>query len=256
MDVDFGMRSGDYAEHRPGFPESFYDRLEGLRPLSDARALDAGTGPGVMALELARRGARVVGIDVAENQILAARQRAAALGLAKQTQFLVAAVEKTGLESCRFDLATAGQCWIWFREDKAMAELRRVLEPGGLLVVAHYSYLPRLSKLAGLTEELILKHNPGWSMADSDGMFPEHIDTLAAGGFRLVEQFCYHHDQPFTHESWRGRIRTCNGVGSGAMSDSELEAFDAELQALLVEEFPEEPLHVVHRVWAVVVQRS
>ena len=32
-DVDFGKRSGDYAEHRPGFPESFYDRLETFRRL-------------------------------------------------------------------------------------------------------------------------------------------------------------------------------------------------------------------------------
>jgi len=26
--VDFGLRSADYAEHRPGLPGSFYDRLE------------------------------------------------------------------------------------------------------------------------------------------------------------------------------------------------------------------------------------
>ena len=70
--VDFGRHSDDYAQQRPGFPLAFYDRLETLRPLRGARALDLGTGPGVVALELAARGARVVGLDISENQIRAA----------------------------------------------------------------------------------------------------------------------------------------------------------------------------------------
>ncbi len=47
----------------------------------------------------------------------------------------------------------------------------------------------------------------------------------------------------------------CNGVGSGRMTNAELQVFDAELGALLLEKFPVEPFHVVHRVWAVVVQK-
>ena len=74
--VDFGRHSEDYGRYRPGFPTSFFDRLEALRPFSDTQALDLGTGPGVVALELARRGARVVGVDVAPNQLKVARRLA------------------------------------------------------------------------------------------------------------------------------------------------------------------------------------
>ena len=42
--VDFGRRSNDYSTHRPGFPPSFYDRLENFLKWKDLRVLDVGTG--------------------------------------------------------------------------------------------------------------------------------------------------------------------------------------------------------------------
>jgi SAM-dependent methyltransferase len=253
--IDFGTRSDDYAEHRPGFPASFYDRLEGFAALDGARALDLGTGPGVIAIELAARGAAVTGIDIAENQIRAAELRAAERGLADRCAFRVAPAEATGLEHASVDLVTAGQCWIWFDQDRALAEVLRILRPGGLVVIAHYCYLPAHSAVAAATEALILEHNPGWGMGGHDGLYPEHIDAVIGGGFDFVEQFCYDHDQSFTHAGWRGRIRTCNGVGSGAMTPREVAAFDAALAQLLRDRFPCEPLAIKHRVWAVVARR-
>ena len=92
-------------------------------------------------------------------------------------------------------------------------------------------------------------------MAGHSGLYPRHIDTLILGGFELVEQFCYDHDRLFTHEGWRGRIRTCNGVGSGQLSEERVAEFDRSLAALLRQEFPDEPLPVRHRVWATIVRR-
>lgn len=47
---------------------------------------------------------------------------------------------------------------------------------------------------------------------------------------------------------WRGRIRTCNGVGS-ALDADQVERFDDELADLLASEFPGE-LTVPHSVFA------
>ena len=53
------------------------------------------------------------------------------------------------------------------------------------------------------------------------------VDQLVVdGGFELVEQFSYDHQQFFSHEAWRGRIRTCNGVGSGTLSEEQTKQFD------------------------------
>ena len=255
IDVDFGRRSEDYAKYRPGFPESFYERVEAFIPLTGTRAVDLGAGPGIVAIELAKRGATVTGVDISQNQIDAARDRAAQLGVADRCTFVVAPAENTTLPAGEFDLVTAGQCWGWFDEPVVLREVDRLLRPGGWLIVGQYCYLPRLDDVARATERLILQHNPDWTMADFDGLYPQRIDALIGGGFQFVEQCCYDHHQPFTHEAWRGRIRTCNGVGSGSMSESQVEQFDAALAELLHNEFPREPLMIRHRVWVVIVRK-
>lgn len=254
--VDFGRHSEDYAEHRPGMPDSFYARLEGLVALAGASVLDLGTGPGHTALALAERGASVTGIDISTAQIESARRAAAQRHLEGRATFLVRPAERSGLPEASFDLVIATQCWGWFDHDAALREMALVLRAGGLLVVAHYCYLPGRSAVAQRTEELVLRHNPGWTMAGSIGVYPQHVDGLQEQGMQLVEQFCYDHRQPFTHAGWRGRMRTCNGVGSGTLSDAQVAAFDKELGALLAGEFPVEPLMIEHRVWAVITRKG
>lgn len=249
--VDFGRHSDDYAAHRPGFPESFYRRLDAIAPLKGARCLDLATGPGTMALELASRGAAVVGIDVAPGQIAAAQSLSKDRGLEDGASFQVARAESTGLEAGSFDLVTAGQCWHWFDSGAVMAEAMRVLRPGGRLAIAYFSYLAEHSPVARDTEALVLEFNPSWNMAGSTGIEHERIDDVIRAGFRLVEQFCYDHDEEFSHARWRGRIRTCNGVGSGGLSPSEVARFDEALGRLLSSRYPD-PMHVQHRVWCVV----
>ena len=252
--IDFGRHSDDYAEYRPGFPSSFYRRIDAIASLSEARALDLATGPGTVALELAALGSSVVGIDISEGQLEAARRVARQRGLEERAHFRAATAEETGLEAGSFDLVAAGQCWHWFDSAAAMAEARRVLRPGGVLAIAHYSYLTEHSAVARETEELVLQFNPSWSMSSSAGIFPELIDGVIRGGFELVEQFCYQQREEFSHARWRGRIRTCNGVGSGGLAPSEVPRFDEALDLLLKRRFPE-PLQVEHRVWCVVARK-
>eukprot|EP00026_Physarum_polycephalum_P019482 Phypoly_transcript_21523.p1 GENE.Phypoly_transcript_21523~~Phypoly_transcript_21523.p1 ORF type:complete len:126 (+),score=18.06 Phypoly_transcript_21523:49-378(+) len=95
--VDFGKQSENYATHRPGFPEVFYDRLATFIDVKGKRVCDVGTGPGVIALELAKRGAVVTGLDISPNQIEAAKQKAISLGLQDKCTFDVAPAENTKL---------------------------------------------------------------------------------------------------------------------------------------------------------------
>jgi len=252
--VDFGRHSDDYAAYRPGPPDSFYQRLDAIARIRDSRSLDLATGPGTIALELAARGSSVVGIDISAEQVAAAARLARERRLEDKVEFRVATAEDTGLAANAFDLVTAGQSWHWFDGEATLAEVRRLLRPGGVLAIAHYSYLAEHSPVARDTEELILQFNPSWTMAGSTGVVAGEIDEVIRGGLVLVEGFCYDCEEEFSHARWRGRMRTCNGVGSGGLPPSEVPRFDEALGRLLHDKYPD-PVMVAHRVWCVVARK-
>jgi SAM-dependent methyltransferase len=245
--IDFGRTSADYEQHRPGFPASFFDRLESRNWIAPGRrAVDLGTGTGSLALGFAARGLQVTGLDIAPALLDVARNKAREAGL--PATFVTGRAEATGLDAAAFDLVSAGQCWWWFDADKTIREVQRILVPTGRLLICSFSYLALPGNVAARTEALILDHNPGWPKAGWRGIHPEQVQTLDAAGLSDVESFSYVTDVAFTHEAWRGRIRTCNGVGS-APTEEQVQRFDAELAQLLHREFPE-LLQVSHRVFA------
>ena len=242
--IDWGRTSSDYAEFRPGPPASFYARLRELGVgIKGQRVLDLGTGTGVLAREFALAGCRAAGVDISAEQIEAARALAREERLA--VEFQVAPAEDTGLPAASFDVVTANQCWLYFDRDRAVAEVKRLLVPNGVLVVSHFTYLPRLDPIARQTEEIVLRFNPQWTAADWSGDIPE-VPRWVRGDFTLAGSFVYDEAIPFTRESWRGRMRACRGVGA-ALPPAEVERFDQEHAAMLSASVPQR-FNVLHRL--------
>jgi SAM-dependent methyltransferase len=242
--IDWGRTSADYAAWRPNYPDRFYTLLAILGVgLPGQRILDLGTGVGFLALRFAQAGALVTGIDIAPEQIDEARRRAAALGV--DADLRVVPAEETSLPSASFDVVTASQSWLYFDKDRAIAEVKRVLGPNGLLVTSHLVWLPRRDPVARASEALVLKHNPGWSAADLSGEVPV-MPTWAEGQFGLDAMFVFDEAVAFTWESWRGRFRACRAIGASLAPD-QVSAFDREHEALLKTITPEH-FTVLHRI--------
>jgi SAM-dependent methyltransferase len=227
---DWGKTSSDYSAFRPGYPDSFYALLDALdvgKP--GQRILDLASGPGIVAVPLAKLGATVTALDIAENQIEAAREHAQSAGV--HLDCIVAGAESTGLPSESYDLVVASMCMHYFDHGAVSAEISRLLAPGGRFLVCGLLYLPRESKIASASEDLILTHNPDWSAAGYSGEIPV-VPGWSEGRFNLLSFHRYVEDLSFTRESWRGRIRACRGVGA-SLSGDRVEAFDKDHAELL-----------------------
>lgn len=147
MQVDFGKTAADYGRHRAGFPDGFFERLFQRSLIAPgSRVLDVGTGTGTVARGLAKRGCNVLGLDPSATLLQEAERLDG----------------EAGQPNHKFDVVTAGQCWHWFDRPRAAIEARRVIVPGGHLVIGHFDWLPLPGNVVEATERLILSYNPDW----------------------------------------------------------------------------------------------
>lgn len=111
--------------------------------------LDVGCGAGVEVVRFARAGARVTGVDIAASAITLARQNLEQQGLTAALE--VADGEQLPFPDASFDLVFAHGVVQYTGDDRRMvAEIHRVLRPGGLAVFQGYnriSWLHALSKI-------------------------------------------------------------------------------------------------------------
>lgn len=121
-------------------PHPIADWELGLVDLSNVQqALDAGCGTGAFLVPLARRltpqGATVIGLDLAEGTLGQARARVQAEGL--PVNCVIGDVEALPFDDGSFDLVLANYMLYHVPNlEQAIAELRRVLRPGGMLLAA------------------------------------------------------------------------------------------------------------------------
>ena len=119
-----------YDEISRGIADSIEHCVFRLTPKPGERFLDVATGTGWASRRVAARGAKVVGIDLGEDLIQAARARAAEASLA--VEYEVGDAERLPFEDGSFD-AVISTCGVMFatRPEAAAEELVRVCKKGG-----------------------------------------------------------------------------------------------------------------------------
>jgi SAM-dependent methyltransferase len=129
----FSNRVEEYVRYRPGYPREVIDVLaaeHGFTP--SATVADIGSGTGLLTQVFLENGNRVYGIEPNKEM-----REAGEVFLANYPAFtsLDGTAETTGLPDACVDWITAGQAFHWFDVPRTLAEFRRVLGPGGQVLL-------------------------------------------------------------------------------------------------------------------------
>ena len=235
---DFGRTSAMYAKYRDIYPAEMYEKLHALGVgKAGTRWLDLGTGTGVLPLNLYTYGAQIVGTDVSASQIAAAK--AAAADKQAEIEFRVSSAETLPFADGSFDCVTAAQCFWYFTRERAIAEIRRVLKPGGLFVKVYLTYSLR-DPIARRSYQLTKRLNSAWS-SGSTGYRDVYDHPFPEGRVEVFD--C---DLPFTRETWHGRMCACRGT-MASMDAETFRVWDARHRRML-DKYPES-FTVRHRLY-------
>ena len=129
----FGGDPGGYDRARPDYPARVYEILTarcGLRP--GTAMLEIGPGSGLATRRLLALGAApLVAVEPDERLATYLSRRLRAAGHAIDLR--VAAFEEAALEEASFDLVVSATAFHWLNQPVALAQVGRILRPGGWL---------------------------------------------------------------------------------------------------------------------------
>ena len=120
----FDQEAERYDRCRPTYPDALIDELLGREP-AGLDVLDVGCGTGIASRQMAQRGAKVLGVEVAPRMADIARGH----GIDVE----IGAFEDWDAAGRTFDRVTSAQAWHWLDLPLATAKAASLLRPDGRL---------------------------------------------------------------------------------------------------------------------------
>jgi SAM-dependent methyltransferase len=145
--VGFARAVEEYERARPGYPpEAVAFLVERLAIEKSRTLLDLAAGTGKLTRQLVPTGAKIVAVEPVGE--MRARLEQALLGV----EALDGTAEAIPLRDASVDAVTVGQAFHWFANDRGVAEIHRVLRPGGRLGLIWNARDESVDWVAGLSE--------------------------------------------------------------------------------------------------------
>ncbi len=184
-DIDSALRfSGRvdcYSQYRPAYPRQLVGLFTSELGLKPSHAIaDIGSGTGISSRLFLELGCGVYGIEPnAEMRVEAERY------LVDYPEFrtIDGTAEKTGLEDQSVEMITAFQSFHWFDNAKTATEFRRIIGPGGYLVLVWNERLLDANRFLLEYEQLLTEFGTDYKQIRHDRVDKNSIEALFGSSF-------------------------------------------------------------------------
>jgi SAM-dependent methyltransferase len=203
----FDDRVENYVAYRPGYPAGVVEFLrDELGLTSETVIADVGSGTGFLSELFLRHGNRVVGVEPNDKMRAAAAQLLRAF---PKFESVKGTAEATTLENGSVDLVAAAQAFHWFDAERARAEFRRILKPGGWTVLVWNMRRTDATPFLRDYEKLLREFGTDYAQVNCEQVSEERIARFFAGGFgsKSFDNF-----QSVDFASLRGRLLSSSYV--------------------------------------------
>jgi arsenite methyltransferase len=213
--------------------------LDALALQAGERVVDVGSGPGLLAAEMAAQvgsAGRVVGLDLSDSMLTLSRQRYADLAVSSCLSFLKADAVRLPFPDNMFDVAVSTQVYEYVPDvPAALADVYRVLRPGGRVLILDTDW----DSIVWATGDQARMQRllEAWADRFADPHLPRSLAwQLQDAGFQVERRevlvlFNPEYD-PNTYSVANGQIMADFAVAQGRMPREEAEAWMRDLQRL------------------------
>lgn len=186
------------------------DWIDGIAPLNRQRVLDVGCGGGILADAMARKGADVLGIDLAEKSLKVAQLHALEAGTSQITYRLVAAEALAAEMPDHFDVVTCMEMLEHVPDPASVVQAcARLAKPGGWVFFSTINRNPKSFLMAILGAEYVLNLVPRGTHEYARLLRPSELARFCRDAGLDMQQSCRLEYNPL---SLRYRLSTDTSV--------------------------------------------
>jgi len=207
-----------YDEVRPGYPDGVFDDVVSLSRIPPGgRILEVGCGTGQATVPLARRGYRILCVELGDNMAAVARRN---LEGYPQTEVRTGAFEEWPLQYGEFDLAVSATAFHWLDPAVAYPKVAKALRPGGSLALfwnehvhtnADRGFFEEVQRIYEREAPEIVRPEDYKGLPGPDQIRDRSLEIEDSGLFENVTTRQYRWDEAYDAEGYLRVLNTYSG---------------------------------------------